>query len=171
MDERFNNITFHSCSFDNWIVVTYIAIHNDLRCTVIKVEEARSDIDVALIKRYDVLVSMLDFCDKYVGHEKESMLKAIHIRTGMTSNERIEAINITEEINQFINSVVENKTELMESDNFKQFQAAIMDVEEHLQAARRLYNGNVSRLNQKIVSFPGSIVAKRLNITRNEFLY
>ena len=40
-----------------------------------------------------------------------------------------------------------------------QFQKAIFDVEEHLQAARRLYNSNVSLYNQKIVMFPYSILA------------
>ncbi|MDF2485316.1 MAG: LemA family protein, partial [Herbinix sp.] len=49
-------------------------------------------------------------------------------------------------------------------------QLSVMDVEEHLQAARRLYNGNVSNLNQKIVSFPSSIVANRLHIAQIEFL-
>lgn len=39
------------------------------------------------------------------------------------------------------------------------FQKAIFDVEEHLQAARRLYNSNVSLYNQKIVMFPYSILA------------
>lgn len=43
-----------------------------------------------------------------------------------------------------------------------------MDTEEHLQAARRGYNANVTALNTKIVSFPSSIIAKRLNIQEKE---
>lgn len=39
------------------------------------------------------------------------------------------------------------------------FQRSIFDTEEHLQAARRLYNSNVSLYNQKIVAFPYSIIA------------
>jgi LemA protein len=44
-----------------------------------------------------------------------------------------------------------------------------MEVEEHLQAARRLYNSNVSYLNQRIVSFPSSIVAGSLGLRSRLF--
>ena len=44
-----------------------------------------------------------------------------------------------------------------------------MDVEEHLQGARRAYNSNVSLLNRKIVTFPTSIVAGLSGIHAEEF--
>ena len=55
------------------------------------------------------------------------------------------------------------------SDNYKSLQEAISDVEEHLQAARRMYNANVSILNQAIVTFPSSIVAELKGIAKKEF--
>ena len=48
-------------------------------------------------------------------------------------------------------------------------QVAIADTEEHLQAARRLYNSNVSRYNQQIVSFPSSVVANSKGMTKRDF--
>ena len=43
------------------------------------------------------------------------------------------------------------------------------DIEEHLQASRRLYNADVSEYNQAIVTFPGSIVANSIHATAAEF--
>ena len=44
-----------------------------------------------------------------------------------------------------------------------------MDTEEHLQAARRLYNSNVRAINQMIVTFPQSWVAKRIGMNKKDF--
>jgi LemA protein len=152
------------------IILWYITTMNGLRRSQVKVSEALSDIDVALIKRQDVLIKMLDITKAYTKYEKETILETIHLRSRMSSSERSAALNEMDQANQFINAVAENYPELRSSENYKQLQISVMDVEEHLQAARRLYNGNVSYLNQKIVSFPSSIVAKQLNITQEEFL-
>jgi LemA protein len=148
----------------------YIATMNGLRYAEIKVKEALSDIDVALQKRHDVLIKMLDVSKGYASYEKEIMLETIRLRSGMSMKERNVAMNEQDQAKSFINAVAENYPQLRSSENFKQMQIAIMDVEEHLQAARRLYNGNIAHLNQKIVSFPSSIVANKIQMTQKEFL-
>ena len=60
--------------------------------------------------------------------------------------------------------VAEAYPELSSQKLFIELQHAISDTEEHLQASRRLYNSNVSRLNQLVVTFPRSMVAKMKNI-------
>ena len=70
---------------------------------------------------------------------------------------------------QKINIVAENYPELKSSENYKTLQQSIADVEEHLQAARRLYNSNVSLYNQLLVSFPSSFVAKNKNLMKKDF--
>ena len=68
-----------------------------------------------------------------------------------------------------ISALAENYPDLKASENYKELQLAIADVEEHLQAARRLYNSNVSIYNQKIVTFPSSVIANSKGMTRKEF--
>ena len=68
-----------------------------------------------------------------------------------------------------INVLAEAYPELKSSENFKALQLSISDVEEHLQAARRLYNANISSYNQDIVTFPTSIVAGMKGFTKKEF--
>ncbi len=66
-------------------------------------------------------------------------------------------------------AVAEQYPDLKASKNYKTLQLAIADTEEHLQAARRLYNANVSSYNQKLVTFPSSIVANSKGFTKKEF--
>jgi LemA protein len=98
------------------------------------------------------------------------MLETIRLRTDMSMNDRSQAAEAMDYTARNLLAVAENYPELKSNENFRQLQLSVMDAEEHLQAARRLYNGNVSKLNQQIVSFPTSIVASRLGMNCIEFL-
>ena len=65
--------------------------------------------------------------------------------------------------------MVESYPNLKADENFKILQKTIIDVEKHLQAARRMYNSNVSIYNQMIEVFPTNIVAKMNNMVRRDF--
>ena len=151
------------------VFIWYISTVNNLRSSEVKIDEALSSIDVALTKRYDVLIKMLDICKNYVKYERETLLETIKLRSGMSMEDRKSVSSNLDQANSYINAVAENYPELRSSDNFKQLQVAIMEVEEHLQAARRMYNSNVSYLNQRIVSFPSSIVARGLGLSSRLF--
>ncbi len=146
-----------------------ISIYNGLNRAIVKIEEADSGIDVALTKRYDVLTKMIDVVKGYAKYEQETLFKTIELRKGMTMQEKNEANAAMEENFSKIQLLAENYPDLKASDNYKTLQLAIADVEEHLQAARRLYNANVSSYNQKIISFPSSIIANSQGLTRKEF--
>lgn len=151
------------------IAFWYIGVMNGLRRTQIKVDEAASGIDVALTKRYDVLTKMVNVAKSYATFEKETILEAVKLRKGMSVQEKNAAADIMNDVQREINVLAENYPQLHANENFRQLQVAIMDVEEHLQGARRAYNSNVSVLNQKVVTFPTSIVAGILGISRMAF--
>lgn len=151
------------------LVVGYISVSNDLNKAIVKIDEASSGIDVALTKRYDVLTKMIDVVKGYVKHEQETLFKVIELRKNMTMQEKNIANEAMAESFSRINALAENYPELQANENFKVLQQAISDVEEHLQAARRLYNANVSSFNQKIVTFPISIVANSKGLTKKDF--
>lgn len=141
------------------VVVWYIATSNSIKVLDLKVQEGESGIDVALTKRYDVLTKMLDTVKGYMTHEQKMLTEIVRLRSGMTMQEKNAANQQMDEMAKQINILAENYPELKSSNNFAELQRAIADVEEHLQAARRLYNANVSAYNAKIVVFPNSIVA------------
>ena len=151
------------------IVIWFIVTSNTLNRAIVKIDEADSGIDVALTKRYDVLTKMLDTVKGYAKHEKEVIIEAINLRKGMTIEEKNAANVKMDEAFSKLNVVAENYPELKASENFAVLQQSIADVEEHLQAARRLYNANISSYNQMIVTFPISIVAGMKSLTKKEF--
>ena len=151
------------------ILLWFIITSNSLNKAIIKIDEADSGIDVALTKRYDVLTKMLDTVKGYAKHEKEVIIETIKLRKGMTMEEKNAANNKMNEAFSKLNVVAENYPDLKASENFAVLQQSIADVEEHLQAARRLYNANISTFNQMIVTFPTSIVAGMKNLAKKEF--
>lgn len=150
------------------LVIWYISTMNGLRAAALKVDEADSGIDVALTKRYDVLTKQLDAVREYVTHETITLHDTIRMRSGMSLEEKTKASKKMNKIVKEIQVVAEAYPELKSSNNFVQLQEAITDVEEHLQAARRLYNANVTSYNTKIVMFPASIVAGMLGMQKRE---
>ncbi len=151
------------------IIIWYINTYNKLKRATIKIDEALSGIDVALTKRYDVLTKTIEVVKGYAKHEKEVLFAVIKLRENMTIKERNVASNKMDENFQKINALAENYPNLKADENFKMLQKTIIDVEEHLQAARRLYNSNVAIYNELISRIPSNIVANNLKMTKKEF--
>lgn len=150
-------------------ILWYISVYNDLKRASIKIDEADSGIDVALTRRYDVITKMVEVVKGYAKHEKETLFEVINLRKNMTLGEKSqENDKMTHNLDK-INVVVESYPNLKADENFKILQKTIIDVEEHLQAARRMYNSNVSIYNQMIEVFPKNIVVKMNNMVRRDF--
>lgn len=151
------------------LIMKFISLYNRLTRASIKVDEAFSGIDVALAKRYDVLTKMIEVVKGYAKHEKEILFEIVNLRKGMDINEKSNANRIMNENFKKIDIAVENYPDLKANENFMYLQRSILEVEEHLQAARRVYNSNVSIYNQLIAAFPTNIVAKIRKMARKDF--
>lgn len=151
------------------LLIVFIVIGNNLSRAVVKIEEAESGIDVALTKRYDVLTKQLDIVKAYAKHESETIGKVIELRRGAPMADKSAAAAAMSEMQSRINVVAEAYPELRSSENFRTLQASVNDTEEHLQAARRAYNANVSSYNRMLVTFPSSIVASKRGLTKRDF--
>lgn len=152
-----------------FVIIWFVLTTNDFKKKQIKIEESSSDIDVALQKRFDSLTKMLDVATSYAKLEKETILEAIRLRKGMSIDEKIEAQKKMNNAFEKINLVAEQYPEMQVNEQFVILQKEIADVEEHIQASRRAYNANVSNLNQAIVIFPNSIIAKMSGINKIDF--
>ncbi|MCM1500158.1 MAG: LemA family protein [Clostridium sp.] len=150
------------------LVIWFVGTMNRLRALNLKVDEADSGIDVALTKRYDVLTKQLAVVKEYASHESKVLFETIRLRSGMSLNEKTEAANKMNEVANQFRLTAEAYPELKSSNNYMMLQNSITDVEEHLQAARRLYNSNVTAYNTKIVMFPDSIVAGMIGASKRE---
>ena len=151
------------------LFICYISTLNKIKRLFIKVNESLSGIDIALTKRYDVLTKMVEVVKGYAKHEKEVLIKVIELREKMSVSELRDANKSMNENFNYVNVLVENYPEIKADEHFRILQKSIVDVEEHLQASRRIYNANVSRYNQVVLSFPSSIIAKINNYSELEF--
>ena len=154
-------------------VIWFIGTMNNLRKLEVKVEEAESGIDVALTKRFDVLTKIVNSVKGYAKHEAETFENVTKWRAGLPKKlslqEKQEFMGKMDAVQSGINVAVEAYPELKAEKLFSGLQNSITDVEEHLQASRRVYNSNVSRINSMIVTFPTSIVAGMVHIDKKEF--
>jgi LemA protein len=150
-------------------VIWWISTSNGFKRKSIKISEALSGIEVALTKRYDMLTKLFDTAKGYAAHESNLFTQVIELRRGMTVNEINEKNAQLDAMSARIFAVAENYPELRSADVFKELQAGIRDAEEHLQAARRLYNSNVTAFNTALEVFPSSVVGKSQRLQKHDF--
>ena len=141
------------------IVFWCIRTVNGFKKKEIRVEEGLSGVEVALTKRCDMLTKMLDTAKGYMAHESELFEKVIELRRGMSIAEMNEAQQQMDSLSGKLFAVAEGYPELRSSEVFVELQRGIRDAEEHLQAARRLYNSSVTAYNTAIAMFPANLLA------------
>jgi len=147
----------------------WIRAVNNFKRKKIKIDESFSGIEVSLTKRFDQLTKLLEVTRGYIEHEKEVFTQVISMRRGMSIVELSETCTKMDALSTRINAVAESYPELRSAEIFSELQTGIRDAEKHLQAARRLYNSNVTAYNTAIAVFPSSIVAGILRLQNAEF--
>jgi LemA protein len=147
----------------------WISTGNKFKSYAIKISEALSGIEVALTKRYDMLTKLLEVTKGYAAHEKELFIGVVELRRGMSLSEMGEKSSQMDEMSARMFAVAESYPELRSAEVFHELQEGIRDAEEHLQAARRLYNSNVTAYNTAIVMYPASVVANSQRLQPHEF--
>lgn len=155
-----------------WLILTY----NRLITFRNRTQEAWSDIDVQLKRRYDLIPNLVETVKGYAAHEREVFEKVTEARAKAISAEKsgspkevAEAENFLAGTLKSLFAVAENYPDLKASTNFLELQRELRDTEDKIQAARRFYNGNVRDLNIKIESFPANIVASLFGFKKMEF--
>lgn len=151
-----------------WVIITV----NSFRTMLVKIDESESSIDVALTKRFDLLSKMFSAAKGYMKHEQETLTKVVAMRQpghGASIQEKQEFANEVTRGLQSLNVVVEQYPDLKASQNVLKLQDASLEVEENLQASRRVYNSNVSYYNQKVVVFPSNMIANWKKFEKRSF--
>nr|MBD3359298.1 LemA family protein [Candidatus Buchananbacteria bacterium] len=155
------------------IAAWLIAVYNSLIKSRNRVEEAWSDIDVQLKRRYDLIPNLIETVKGYASHEKETFQKVTEARSqamgAETIEEKTQAENMLSETLKSLFAVAENYPDLKASQNFLKLQDELTDTENKIQAARRFYNGNVRDFNTKIQIFPNNLIAGMLGFKKYDF--
>lgn len=154
-------------------VLWLIGLYNSLVHLKNRTDEAWSDIDVQLKRRYDLIPNVVETVKGYATHEREAfenVTKARAAAMGAQGPEsKAQAENMLSGALKSLFAVAEAYPDLKASQNFAKLQDELSDTENKIQAARRFYNANVRDLNTRIQQFPTNIFAGQLGFTKREF--
>ncbi|KKQ89998.1 MAG: LemA-like protein [Berkelbacteria bacterium GW2011_GWA2_38_9] len=154
------------------IVIYIVGIFNSLITLKNRSDEAWSDIDVQLKRRYSLIPNLVETVKGYAKHETKVFTDVTEARASAISAKGIkgqqEAENMLTGALKSVFAVAESYPELEASENFGKLQDELSDTENKIEAARRFYNANVRDLNIKIEMFPSSIVANMFKIIKKE---
>ena len=141
------------------LVVWYISVSNKLNRAIVKIEEADSGIDVALTKRYDVLTKMMDTVKAYAKYEEKTLTEIVQLREAYSNTKDLATgQDLTNKMNNIMLRA-EASADLKASEQFLMLQKTLIKLENELQAARRIYNGDITLYNTTIETFPNNLVA------------
>ena len=153
--------------------LAFILIRNGLISSRNRVDEAWSGIDVQLKRRHDLVPNLVETVKGYASHEREVFEKATKARADAMS---ARGVNQTAAAEQQLTgaitdlrAVAENYPQLRATENFQQLSRNLAELEDEIQASRRIYNSNVQSYNTSIQQFPSSIVANQGGFTAREF--
>ncbi len=154
-------------------ILWFIFVYNGLIRLKNRVQEAWSDIDVQLKRRYDLIPNLVETVKGYASHESKLFEKVTQARSqamqAQGAANKAKAENMLSDTLKSLFAVAENYPNLRASENFSKLQDELSDTENKIQAARRFYNGNVRDFNTKIEVFPNNLIAGMLNFKQYEF--
>lgn len=152
-----------------WVVVSFnrlVRLRNQVRA-------AWADIDVQLMRRHDLVPQLVAAVQGYARHERAVLEAVTELRTralALRSPSQLGAVEA--ELEQALGRLValqEAYPELKASSNFAQLQRDLVSVEEHLQYARRFYNGAVRDYNDTVQRVPDLLIARGTGFGIAEF--
>ena len=152
-----------------WLVIKYnsfIRLKNLLN-------EAWSGIDVQLKRRYDLIPNLVATVKGYSDHEKTIFTEVTRLRSAAMSATTIEdkvqaEAGLTQALKTLF-AVAESYPELKANQNFLELQKELSTIENHLQLARRYYNGVERDYNTAIAIFPGNLIASAMGFNKAPF--
>ena len=143
------------------IVLIVFSMYNTLVKMRNKVKQAESGIDVYLNQRFNLIPNLVECVKGYSKHEKEVFENIVKLRTEYMNNKKTD-LKQAEKLNNNMNQIIaaaEKYPELKASEQYLNLQKNLSKIESQLQAARRIYNNEVTKYNTKIATVPSNIIA------------
>ena len=157
------------------LVFFVITVYNRLVGLRVRTQNAWSDVDVQLKRRYDLVPNLVETVKGYAGHERETLDSVTRARShaiaaqdaGPAARAAAEA-QLTTALHG-LSVAMEAYPQLQASGGFRDLQAQLGQIEEAVQNARRYYNATVRELNVKVQQFPSNLVAGTFGFAEREF--
>jgi LemA protein len=138
------------------------------------IDESWHDIDTELQRRYDLIPNLVETVKGYAAHEREVFESVTTLRTQAMAERR--SPDAQAPIEQALGhgvaqvmAVAEAYPDLKASDHFLELQRELVDTEDRIQVARRIYNANVRSYNTMVQSFPSMVIANSFHYETRPF--
>ena len=138
------------------------------------IDNAWSNIDTELRRRYDLIPNLVRTVQGYAAHERATLTAVVEARNAaaasvgdVTAQEGPEQV-LVHSLRSML-AVSESYPELQADQHFLELQAELAVTEDRIQAARRLFNGNVRDYNQRVDSVPSNVIAGLGGFRRHEY--
>jgi LemA protein len=155
------------------LVLAAIFLYNSLIRSRNRVDEAWSDIEVQLKRRYDLIPNLVNTVKGYAAQESGVLQKVTEARTQAMNagnmEEKLKDENILSGTLKSLFAVAENYPDLKSNQNFMQLQSDLTDTEDKIQASRRFYNATVRDFNTKLQVFPTNLFASAMSFKARQF--
>jgi LemA protein len=155
------------------LVIFVIAMYNGLVRLRVQCDNAWSDIDVQLKRRYDLIPNLVETVKGYAAHERETLEGVVSARNRAMAAEgpaaKAEAEGMLTAALRQVFALAEAYPQLRAVESFTQLQGTLNQIEDAIQNARRYYNAVVRDLNTKISVFPSNIIAGMFGFKPREF--
>ena len=127
-----------------------------------QVDQSWADVDVQLQRRYDLVPNLVAAVKGYMKHESGALERVTRLRAATDTDiarRAEEESGLSRSIGRLF-ALAEDYPDLKASEGFMQLHASLVEIEEHLQFARRYYNGSVRDNNNLVEGFPSLLVAR-----------
>jgi LemA protein len=155
------------------LAIGLVFIYNGLVSSRNRVDEAWSDIEVQLKRRYDLIPNLVNTVKGYTQQESSVLENVTRLRNAamnaQSPQERAKDENMLSGALKSLFAVAEAYPDLKSNQNFMQLQSDLTDTEDKIQAARRFYNGSVRDFNTKVQAFPTNLLASMFGFSEKAF--
>lgn len=134
---------------------------------------AWADIDVQLKRRHDLVPTLVSTVQGHAGYERGTLEAVVNARqraqdaSGPAAAGTAESV-LASQVSRLL-AIAEAYPDLKAGASFLELQQALVDIEDHIQNARRYYNAVVRDLNTRIQQFPSNLVAGPMGFREMEF--
>ena len=151
------------------IIVFVVSLYNSLVTLKMKVQNAWSQIDVQLQRRFDLIPNFVETVKGYMTHEKETLEKVTELRTSWANASSVkDKADLDGQLSSALKTIMavsENYPELKANQNFMQLSEELRNTENKIAFSRQFYNDTVTMYNTKLQVFPSNIIAGMFNFT------
>lgn len=146
------------------LTVALIATYNKMVRYRNKIQESLALVDIQLKMRFDLIPNLVSAVKGYAKHEKETFKETIALRNAAVAatdeQEKLDLSNKLVPKMKHIVMIAEDYPELQAQKLYKSLMEQLVDIEDRIVSARRIYDSNVNLYNTLIATFPNNLVSK-----------